>query len=511
MSIHVPIPANPVIYEINTWTWLHALAERLGRPVTLADVPGQIWDTLAPGPVDAVWLMGVWQRSPAGIAIALAHPGLVATFAETLPDYTAADVVGSPYCVGDYVVDAHLGGPAGLAAARAALAERGIALILDYVPNHVAVDHRWATAHPDRFVTGSDSEIASRPAEFVQIGEVVYAHGRDPHFAPWTDVLQLDAFAGGTRAAARETLCDIATQCDGVRCDMAMLVTNDIFADTWSGRVGPPPAVDYWDDLIPAVREHHPEFLFVAECYWGTQDLLRSQGFDLCYDKAFTDTLIAHPHAIAGRIGEAAGAAGRVRFIENHDEPRAQAVFGTRHLTAAITALTQPGARLVHDGQCAGRSVRVPVQLRRGPAEATLPDLLAGYRRVLALLADPAMHVGTCAALEIGGWSDASPGAGLVAWSWTLDTTRLLFVVNLDDHHGAGRIHTPWPELAGRAATLVDVVTGEEFARPADPDPTVFVMLAGWGAHVVRVEVTAPRTGPAPRTGTADTAPTRVR
>ena len=70
---------------------------------------------------DAVWLMGVWERSPAGIAIALENDGLVESFRRALPDFVTADVVGSPYCIRDYRVDAHLGGPAGSPRARAAL------------------------------------------------------------------------------------------------------------------------------------------------------------------------------------------------------------------------------------------------------------------------------------------------------------------------------------------------------------------------------------------------------
>ena len=143
---------HPFIYEINTWVWLDALSRREGAAITLAGVPGREWDAMAELGFDAVWLMGVWERSPAGIAIALENDGLVESFRRALPDFVTEDVVGSPYCIRDYRVDAHLGGPEGLAAARAALAERGLGLILDFVPNHVAPDHPWTDAHPEYFV-----------------------------------------------------------------------------------------------------------------------------------------------------------------------------------------------------------------------------------------------------------------------------------------------------------------------------------------------------------------------
>ena len=196
-------------------------------------MPAEEWDAIRQLGFDAVWLMGVWERSPAGIAIALENDGLTASFRRALPDFRTDDVVGSPYCIRSYTVDAHLGGPAGLAAARAALAERGMSLILDFVPNHVAPDHAWIETHPEYFVRGSEDDLARDPASYVRAGESVLARGRDPFFPAWPDVVQLNAFSPDQRTAAIETLKSIAAQSDGVRCDMAMLMMSDTFARTW--------------------------------------------------------------------------------------------------------------------------------------------------------------------------------------------------------------------------------------------------------------------------------------
>lgn len=230
-----------VLYEISTLVWLGDLSHRHGRPVTLGDVPGEAWDSVALPGVDTVWLMGVWQRSPAGREIALRDPGLRASFREALPDVTGADITGSPYCVRDYVVDARLGGPDGLAAARAQLRARGLRLILDHVPNHVAPDHPWLTAHPDRLVRGTVDDLARAPADFIEAGAGIYARGRDPYFPPWPDVVQLNAFSEALREATVATLVSIGDQADGVRCDMAMLLMNDIVERIWGERAGTPP------------------------------------------------------------------------------------------------------------------------------------------------------------------------------------------------------------------------------------------------------------------------------
>src|SRR5271166_1685426 len=129
-------PRYPTLYEINTWVWLSELSQKTGKPVDLGSVPSAEWDAISAHGFDAVWLMGVWERSPAGIAIANKNPGLLEDFRRALPEFRLEDNIGSPYCVRGYEVDEHLGGPEGLSHARKELANRGMRLILDFVPNH---------------------------------------------------------------------------------------------------------------------------------------------------------------------------------------------------------------------------------------------------------------------------------------------------------------------------------------------------------------------------------------
>ena len=124
-------PERPVVYEVDTWPWLRDLSEQAGAELTLADVPATAWDAVVAPGVDAVWLMGVWQRSPAGLAIALRDAGLVSAFHAALPDLRPDDVAGSPYCVRGYTVDERLGGDGALAHAREELRRRGARLVLD--------------------------------------------------------------------------------------------------------------------------------------------------------------------------------------------------------------------------------------------------------------------------------------------------------------------------------------------------------------------------------------------
>src|SRR5690349_3614252 len=104
-------PEAPVLYEIDTWPWVAELSAEAGYPLTLGEVPAEVWQRTVPPGTDAVWLMGVWERSPAGTAVARRDATLTAAFRAALPDLTDADVVGSPYCVRRYRVDDALGGP----------------------------------------------------------------------------------------------------------------------------------------------------------------------------------------------------------------------------------------------------------------------------------------------------------------------------------------------------------------------------------------------------------------
>jgi len=230
----VRLPSGPTVYEINTAVWVERLGRGRGRPPTLDEVAGDEWDALAALPVDAVWLMGVWRRSPEGLRIALGDPALDAANRAALPDLRPEDVIGSPYCVRDYVVDERFGGPEALAQAREQLALRGLGLILDYVPNHVAPDHPWTTSRPGCLLFGTETELAEHPEVFMRTPCGVVAKGRDPYFPPWPDVVQLNAYAPALRDAVAETLIEVGRQCDGLRCDMAMLMTNEVFARTWA-------------------------------------------------------------------------------------------------------------------------------------------------------------------------------------------------------------------------------------------------------------------------------------
>ena len=488
-----PWPKLPVLYEINTWVWLGELSRKYGRRVTLSTIPPHEWDALAVPGVDAVWFMGVWERSPAGIRVAMRNEGLMAEFRRVLPDLQEKDVVGSPYCVRRYVVDGHLGGTEGLAIARRALSERGLRLILDFVPNHVAPDHPWVLEHPEYFIRGSVDDVVREPASYLEAGGNVFACGRDPYFPAWPDVLQLNAFNPGLRRAMLETVGEIAEQCDGIRCDMAMLVMNAIFERTWGSRAGNRPEAEYWATLIPMVCQRQPEFLFIAEAYWDLEWDLQQQGFDFCYDKRLYDRL-EHGGAESVRLHLTADTGYQeklVRFIENHDEPRAASVFSPqKERAAAIVSLTLPGARLLHEGQWEGRKFRLPVFLGRRPEEPVDPDLQEFCSRLLRAVNRDIFREGRWEPCERTGWPDNHSCLNILSWCWEMAGERALIVVNFSAGAAQARIHPPWDQLRGAGWRLTDPLSGEHYERSGDEmrDLGLYVELPPWGYHFFIVD-----------------------
>ncbi|WJV50646.1 alpha-amylase [Streptomyces flavofungini] len=487
------LPAQPVVLEVNTRVWLREAQRRTGRPVGLGDVPKDAWDEVTPHGVDAVWLMGVWERSPKGRDIALGDASLRAAFDRAVPGIAEEDIAGSPYCVRSYRADAMLGGHEGLTAARAELDRRGVGLLLDYVPNHVAPDSPWVAEHPEYFVRGTEDDLRRDPAAFLDTGAAVLARGRDPFFPPWPDVVQLNAFEPRLREATADLLTRIGRVCDGVRCDMAMLLMNDVFARTWGQCVGAAPREDFWSTVVSAVRGRHPGMIFVAEAYWGLEWALQQQGFDFCYDKRLYDRLLHEsPESVRHHLAADEEYQRRlVRFLENHDEPRAaRTLHPAKERAAAIVIATLPGATMWHEGQFTARRTHVPVFLDRRPDEPADADLRAFHERLLAQVHKSGMRGGRWRLLDLEGWPDNPSHRDLVAWCWSGPAGRFLVVVNLSGHRSQARVRLPWGELATGETWLTDILDGSGYRRAGSEltGPGLFVDLDAWAAHVLAVE-----------------------
>jgi len=496
MSIdHKPWLKNPKIYEINTWPWLNSLSEIYNKPITLQNIPEEIFNRNI-SLFDAIWLMGVWERSPASKKIALGHPDLQVEFHKALHEFRDEEVVGSPYSVYYYHVDENIGGFEGLKEVRQQLSEKGIRLLLDYVPNHVSIDSLW-TLESNLFVKGTLEDLMSRSYDFFSLSEKVFAHGRDPVIATsWTDTIQINAFSREARQKTTKTLLSIAELCDGVRCDMAMLMTNRIFSKTWGDKAGPVPDKEFWEEIITTVKHKFPNFLFIAEVYWDMESELQQQGFDFCYDKRLYERLT---HENANTIKEHLKADTSyqnklVRFIENHDELRAVETCGVeRSRAAALIALTLPGARLVHEGQMEGYKIKLPVQLGRRQIEVINQDLLKFYQNLLTLIPGEEFLNAKWSLCRIDPVdSNDSSFKNIISYYWWIDNRYQMIVVNFSPYFSKAHIKIDSLYYGSDIWKFKDLLNKNEFQfEGKDLDEYgLYVELEAWKGHLFNIQKT---------------------
>jgi hypothetical protein len=317
-------------------------------------------------------------------------------------------------------------------------------------------------------------------------GPLLLAHGRDPYFDGWPDTLQLDYGNPATQDAMIAELKRIAGQCDGVRCDMAMLVLPDVFARTWGRQ-----AQEFWPVATRCVREQAPGFCFMAEVYWDLEWTLQQQGFDYTYDKRLYDRLRegrARPvreHLHAGLDFQERLA----RFLENHAEPRAAATFSHDiHQAAAVISFLSPSLRFFHQGQFEGRTRRISPHLCRGPEEAVDERVAAFYDRLLAVLRRPAVRDGEWKLLPCGtAWDGNATRDNYVAYSWQLGgADRMVVAVNASNVYSQCFVRLPFPDLAGSQWRLEDLLGPAVYVRDGTDLHTwgLFLDEPPWKAQV---------------------------
>ncbi len=485
-------PRHSSLYEINARVLLRHLAREAGRRVTLDDIPDARLAELAGCGFSWVYLMGAWETGEAGLRVSRSNEEWLQGYRSLLPDLREEDICGSGFAVAGYSLHPDLGEPETLARFRDRLHRHGLLLMLDFVPNHTAPDHPWVRDHPDYYVHGTEEELAHRPQDFVRVdlpgGSAVLAHGRDPYSGGWPDTLQLDYGNPAMQEAMNAELQRIAGFCDGLRCDMAMLILPEVFRQTWGREMEP-----FWPEAITGVRKEHPGFVFMAEVYWDLEWTLQQQGFDYTYDKRLYDRL---RNGAARPVREHFRADPEyqnrsVRFLENHDEDRAAAVFPPdRHRAAAVLTFLCPGLRFFHRGQFAGRRKKVPVHLCREPEEPADQAIEEFYRRLFACLRLPAFRDGEGLLLDCRpAWEGNPSHDGYIAFAREGGEERLLVAVNYSPDRGQCYVPLPWADLAGKTVRLNDLMGPAEYDRDGGSllVPGLYLDISGWGCHVFTV------------------------
>ena len=424
-----------VMIAKSTLVWLDQLSRRHGRAITRLDqVPDQELDRFAAFGINALWLIGVWERSPASRRIKQLSGN---------PDAAA-----SAYAVQDYVIAGELGGDDGWRDLRDRAAARGIRLASDMVPNHMGLDSSWVVEHPEWFLARRDCpypaytfdgpELSSDPRVSLRIEDhywdrsdaaVVFRrtdtssgdtrfiyHGNDGTSFPWNDTAQLDYLNPDAREAVIQAILAIARRFPIIRFDAAMTLARKHIQRLWFPEPGSGGAIpsraghgftraqfdrvlprEFWREVVDRVAHEAPGTLLLAEAFWLMEGyFVRTLGMHRVYNSAFMVMLRDERNADFRRVLRDTlefdpGILQRwVNFMNNPDERTAVDQFGRGEKYFGVCTLlaTLPGLPMFGHGQLEGFEERYGMEFRRALRDEPVDEGLERehWRRIAPLL-----------------------------------------------------------------------------------------------------------------------------
>lgn len=481
----------PRLFELNVRSWANSNGIE-----KLSDVPQKYIRQWASKGFDMVWLMGIWKANPHAIKKYCFEPELIALYNSALKDWTEKDVIGSPYSIDKYEVNQALGNFDDLLQLKKRLNEKGIKLILDFVPNHFSVESSLISSNKELFLPADEFLFRNDPYTFFKSNSNpndYFAHGRDPLFPPWKDTIQVNFYSHLAREFLINTLLHISDYCDGVRCDMAMLPLNNVFYNTWIGVIKKygmeRPKKEFWEEAICAVKKKRKDFIFIAEAYWDLEWQLQQLGFDFTYDKRLTDRLaVGDVKSVKDHLNAEQDYQNKsVRFLENHDEDRAITKFGReRSLAAATIISTIQGLIFYFDGQIEAKKTKLPVQLGRGPIEKIDKYVFDYYHKLLEITKDTVFKNGNWKMIEpLPASQNDFSYENILAWQWTKDNESRIVVINYSNSTSRCRLKYELKSELNEI-TLNDLLNENLYNRSRNElmEKGLFIELKAYNSHI---------------------------
>ncbi len=528
-----------VLIAKSTYVWLHQLSRRHGRDIrTLDAIPDAELDQLARWGITGLWLIGVWERSPASERIKrmMGNP----------------DAAASAYSLLDYRIAADLGGEAALADLRERAWRRGIRMAADMVPNHVGIASRWVVQHPDWFLslrespypaysfTGADLSGDERVGIRIEdhywdhsdaavvfqrvdrwTGDVRYIyHGNDGTSVPWNDTAQLDYRRADAREAVIRTILHVARQFPVIRFDAAMTLTKRHIQRLWfplpgSGDAVPSRAehgltkeefdaampVEFWREVVDRVAAEAPDTLLLAEAFWMLEGyFVRTLGMHRVYNSAFMHMLRDEDNAGYRRVlkdtleFDPEILKRYVNFMSNPDEKMAVEQFGKgdKYFGVCTLMATLPGLPMFGHGQIEGFAEKYGMEYRRPRQDETADEGLVRTheQRIFPLLHRRALFAEVRSFLLYDVFApDGGVNEDVFAFSNARDGERALVVYHNRFADARGWIRTSAAYAAkdgGGAKALRQRTLGEGLALSAEEGRWVVFRDAVAGREYLR-------------------------
>ncbi|NOX65977.1 MAG: alpha-amylase, partial [Chlorobi bacterium] len=394
----IPWMPNVVMIAKNIYVWLDQLSKKYQRQIRrLDEIPDEELDQLAHWNMNGLWLIGVWERSPASKRIKHIMGNI--------------DAVASAYSLYDYQIAHDIGGEEAFQVLNEKAKQRGIRLASDMVPNHTGIFSDWVINHPDYFIQVPESpfpsyqftgeDLSEHPDIEIKIEDgywrktdaaVVFRridkryndiryiyHGNDGTMMPWNDTAQLDLLKQEVREAVIQKIFDVARRFSIIRFDAAMTLAKKHFSRLWypqPGRGGDIPSradhamtraqfdemfpVEFWREVVDRINEEMPHTLLLAEAFWLMEGyFVRTLGMHRVYNSAFMHMLMKEENdkyreLIYNTLEFEPEILKRyVNFMSNPDEETAIQQFGTddKYFGVLMMMITLPGLPMFAHGQ----------------------------------------------------------------------------------------------------------------------------------------------------------------
>lgn len=401
-----------VLIAKNTYVWLDQLSQKYDRPIhRLDEIPDEELKQLADWGFSGLWLIGLWERSPASARI------------KQLGGNTEA--IASAYSISRYEIAADLGGESAYRVLRDKAWRYGIRLASDMVPNHMGIDSSWVIEHPDWFINLDYSPFPSytfsgpdlSPVDGISIyledhyysrtdaavvfqridhrtGQVRYIyHGNDGTSMPWNDTAQLNYLNPAVREAVIQTILEVARRFPIIRFDAAMTLAKKHYQRLWFPEPGTGGAIpsraehgmtreqfdqampeEFWREVVDRVAQEAPDTLLLAEAFWLMEGyFVRTLGMHRVYNSAFMNMLRNEDNAnfrqvIKNTLEFDPEILKRyVNFMNNPDERTAVDQFGKgdKYFGVAVMMATMPGLPMFGHGQIEGYAEKYGMEFKK--------------------------------------------------------------------------------------------------------------------------------------------------
>ena len=401
-----------ILLAKSTLVWLDQLSRQYGRPITTLDaIPDQELDAMASRGFNALWLIGLWERSVASKRI------------KQMCGNPEAEA--SAYSLHDYDIAQELGGWAAMDNLRERCRRRGVRVASDMVPNHTAMDSKWVSEHPDWFLQldqcpypgyrfdgpdlsrdphveikledhyydRSDAAVVFRHVDKGNGRHRYIYHGNDGTSMPWNDTAQLDYLNPSTREAVIQVILHVAKNFPIIRFDAAMTLAKKHIQRLWYPVPGTGGDIstrsehglskeafdrampeEFWREVVDRVAKEVPDTLLLAEAFWMMEGyFVRTLGMHRVYNSAFMHMFKKEENekyrsTIKNTLDFDPDILKRfVNFMNNPDEETAAVQFGTgdKYFGVATVLATMPGTPMFGHGQVEGLKEKYGMEYRR--------------------------------------------------------------------------------------------------------------------------------------------------